>query len=45
MLALYEPGSEAGWLRSFRFALELRPRFAETDALGHVSNTVYSTYW
>ncbi len=45
MLALYEPGSEAEWLRSFRFALEVRPRFAETDALGHVSNTVYSTYW
>ncbi len=45
MLELYEAGSEAAWLRSFRFALELRPRFAETDALGHVSNTVYSTYW
>ncbi len=45
MLELYEPGSEAAWLRSFRFALELRPRFAETDALGHVSNTVYTTYW
>ncbi len=44
-LELYEAGSEAVWLRSFRFALELRPRFAETDALGHVSNTVYPTYW
>ncbi len=45
MLELYEPGSEAEWLRSFRFALELRPRFCETDALGHVSNTVYTAYW
>jgi acyl-CoA thioester hydrolase len=45
VLQPYEAGSEAAWLRSFRFALELRPRFAETDALGHVSNTVYATYW
>ncbi|MEA2721377.1 MAG: acyl-CoA thioester hydrolase [Candidatus Eremiobacteraeota bacterium] len=45
MLELYEPGSEADWLRSFRFALDLRPRFCETDALGHVSNTVYTEYW
>ena len=45
MLELYEPGSEAAWLRSFRFTLEVRPRFCETDALGHVSNTVYTTYW
>jgi acyl-CoA thioester hydrolase len=45
VLELYEPGSEAAWLRSFRLALELRPRFCETDALGHVSNTVYTTYW
>ena len=45
MLTLYESGGEAAWLRSFRFALELRPRFCETDALGHVSNTVYASYW
>ena len=45
MLQLYTPGSEADWLRSFHFALGLRPRFCETDALGHVSNTVYTTYW
>ena len=45
MLELYAPGSEADWLRSFRFALELRPRFCETDALGHASNTVYTAYW
>jgi YbgC/YbaW family acyl-CoA thioester hydrolase len=45
LLELYPPGSGAAWLRSFRFALEVRPRFAETDALGHVSNTVYTTYW
>lgn len=45
MLELYVPGSEADWLRSFRFALEIRPRFCETDALGHVSNTVYTEYW
>jgi len=45
VLELYAAGSEAEWLRSFRFALETRPRFCETDALGHVSNTVYTTYW
>jgi len=45
LLELYTPGSEAEWLRSFRFAEPVRPRFGETDALGHVSNTVYSAYW
>ena len=45
MFAPYEPGGEAAWLRSFRFALEVRPRFSETDGLGHVSNVVYPTYW
>ncbi|MEO7039060.1 MAG: acyl-CoA thioesterase [Candidatus Elarobacter sp.] len=45
MLELYVPGSEADWLRSFRFALEVRPRFCEIDGLGHVSNTIYTTYW
>lgn len=45
MLELYAPGGEAEWLRSFRFSVELRPRFCETDALGHVSNTVYTEYW
>jgi acyl-CoA thioester hydrolase len=45
MFAPYEPGGEAEWLRSFRFALEVRPRFCETDALGHVSNVIYPTYW
>ncbi|GAC1658179.1 MAG: thioesterase family protein [Candidatus Elarobacter sp.] len=45
MLELYAPGSEADWLRSFRFAVDVRPRFCETDALGHVSNTVYTEYW
>jgi acyl-CoA thioester hydrolase len=45
VLELYTAGGEAEWLRSFCFALEIRPRFCETDALGHVSNTVYTTYW
>jgi acyl-CoA thioester hydrolase len=45
VLELYQRGGEAEWLRSFRFALEIRPRFCETDALGHVSNTVYTEYW
>jgi acyl-CoA thioester hydrolase len=45
VLELYASGSEADWLRSFRFAVDLRPRFGETDALGHVSNTVYTAYW
>jgi acyl-CoA thioester hydrolase len=33
------------WLRSFRFAQEVRPRFCEIDGLGHVSNVVYPVYW
>jgi acyl-CoA thioester hydrolase len=45
VLTLYPPGGEADWLRSFRFRVDLRPRFCETDALGHVSNTVYARYW
>jgi acyl-CoA thioester hydrolase len=45
VLELYAPGSEADWLRSFRFSVGVRPRFCETDALGHVSNTAYTTYW
>ncbi len=44
MLELYRPGDEAAWLRTFRFSVELRPRYCETDALGHVSNTVYTAY-
>ncbi len=45
MLELYVTGGEADWLRSFRFRVDVRPRFCETDALGHVSNTVYTEYW
>lgn len=44
MLKLYEPGEEAAWLASFGFSIELRPRFCETDAVGHVSNVVYPAY-
>jgi acyl-CoA thioester hydrolase len=44
LLALYEPGNEAAWLASFRFEVEVLPRYCETDALGHVSNTVYPEY-
>jgi acyl-CoA thioester hydrolase len=45
VLELYPRGGEAEWLRSFRFRVDVRPRFCETDALGHVSNTVYTEYW
>lgn len=44
MLELYEPKSEAAWLRSFRFEAGLKPRYCELDGLGHVSNTVYPAY-
>lgn len=44
MLELYAKGSEAAWLRSFSFAQPFRPRFCETDALGHVSNVSYPIY-
>jgi acyl-CoA thioester hydrolase len=44
LLELFAPGGEAAWLASFRFAVPLRQRYCETDALGHVSNTVYPEY-
>ena len=44
MLALYEPGDEAAWLASFRFFVELRPRYCECDGQGHVSNVIYPAY-
>jgi acyl-CoA thioester hydrolase len=43
-LELYAPGSEAQWLRSFSWSAPVRPRFFETDALGHVSNVFYTAY-
>lgn len=44
MLALYAPGDEAAWLASFRFSVELRPRYCECDGQSHVSNVVYPEY-
>ena len=44
MLSLYEPGNEAAWLASFRFSVEVRPRYCECDGQGHVSNVVYPAY-
>jgi acyl-CoA thioester hydrolase len=44
MLELYPPGEDAAWLASFRFGVDVRPRYCETDALGHVSNVVYPAY-
>ncbi len=43
-LELYAPGSEADWLRSFPWSTDLRPRFFETDAFGHVNNVFYTAY-
>ncbi|GAC1413994.1 MAG: thioesterase family protein [Candidatus Velthaea sp.] len=44
MLELYPDGGEAAWLRSFSWSKAFRPRFFETDALGHVSNIFYTSY-
>ncbi len=44
MLHLYEAGGEAEWLRSCSWSQAFRPRFFETDALGHVSNVFYTAY-
>ncbi len=43
-LELFPPGGEAAWLRSFSWSAPIRPRFCETDALGHVSNVSYTAY-
>jgi acyl-CoA thioester hydrolase len=44
VLELYPPGEGEAWLASFRFRIDVRPRYCETDALGHVSNVVYPVY-
>ena len=44
MLAPFEPGNEAAWLRSFRFQVALKPRYCECDGQGHVSNVIYPAY-
>ncbi len=44
MLTLYEAGNEAAWLASFRFGVDVRPRYCECDGQGHVSNVVYPAY-
>jgi acyl-CoA thioester hydrolase len=44
LLAPYEPGNEAAWLASFRFSVEVRPRYCECDGQRHVSNVVYPEY-
>jgi len=40
----YAEGDEAAWLASFSFSVEVRPRYYECDAQGHVSNVVYPAY-
>ena len=40
----FEPGGDAAWLAGFHHAIELRPRYCETDQVGHVSNTSYGLY-
>ena len=44
MLELYPPGEGEAWLASFRHRIDVRPRYCETDALGHVSNVVFPVY-
>lgn len=44
MLEPWGDRDRADWARSLPFVEPFRPRFAETDGLGHVSNTVYATY-
>ena len=44
MLTLFEPGQEKAWLDSFKFSVDVKPRYCECDGLGHVSNTVYPEY-
>ena len=44
-LELYPPGGETAWLTAFAWSKAFRPRFFETDALGHVSNVFYTAYF
>ena len=32
-------------MQGFRLAVPIRPRFRDTDAMGHVNNAVYMTYF
>ena len=43
-LEFFPAGGEAEWLRSCCWSKAFRPRFSETDALGHVSNVSYTAY-
>ncbi|HVA37402.1 MAG TPA: acyl-CoA thioesterase [Candidatus Dormibacteraeota bacterium] len=45
MLQPFEPGGREAWLAAFRQAVEIRPRYCETDQVGHVSNTSYGLYF
>ncbi|TAM59335.1 hypothetical protein EPN52_07970 [bacterium] len=44
MLQPSESGGHEAWLATFRHAIEIRPRYCETDQVGHVSNTSYALY-
>ncbi|TAM91321.1 acyl-CoA thioesterase [bacterium] len=44
MLQPFEPGCHEAWLANFHHAVEVRPRYCETDQVGHVSNTSYDFY-
>lgn len=44
MLQPFEPGRQQEWLAAFRHAIDLRPRYCETDQVGHVSNVSYGFY-
>ena len=39
-----EPGAPTAPVRGFTVAIELHPRFRDTDAMGHINNAVYVTY-
>ena len=41
---IIQPDEET-WLKKFRFGTDLRVRFCETDALGHLNNVSYFIYY
>jgi acyl-CoA thioester hydrolase len=43
-IAYVQPDAE-GWLAKFRFAIPIKPRYFETDLLGHVNNVSYFIYF
>ena len=42
---LRSPNQIVSWMPAFKFSTQIEVRFRDLDALGHVNNAVYLTYF